>query len=282
MRQRLGQHFLRDPRVIQTILSAAELKSAEAALEIGPGKGVLTEALARRARRLVAVELDRPLAAQLAERFRGLSHVSVVQADFLRWDFSGLANQDLPCKVFGNLPYSVASLIIEKLLRWPGWDTGIFLVQKEVAERMRSRPGAKSYGLLTLAVQLFAEVEVLAAVKPGAFAPPPEVQSAVIRLTRKTQRLLPASETPAFFDLAHGAFAHRRKTLANSLALHAQIAKDAVEAWLARQGLETRRRAETVSVEEFARLANEWAIFRRENGFDIAQHNVYNTRRFSD
>ncbi|HNI11599.1 MAG TPA: rRNA adenine dimethyltransferase family protein, partial [bacterium] len=119
-----------------------------------------------------------------------------------------------PIAILGNLPYAITSPIFEKLLAWPHWDRGVFLIQREVAERMASAPGSKQFGILSLAVQLFADAEKILVVKPGAFLPPPEVDSAVIRLRRKESTGLSAEETVAFFDFAHGAYAHRRKTLA--------------------------------------------------------------------
>ncbi|OGR89596.1 MAG: ribosomal RNA small subunit methyltransferase A [Elusimicrobia bacterium RIFCSPLOWO2_01_FULL_59_12] len=262
MRPPLGQHFLRDPRVIQTILAAAEIQPADTALEIGPGKGVLTEPLASRVKELVAVEFDRTLAPKLQARFAAFPHVRIVQADFLKINLDELFKS--PIKVLGNLPYSITSPIFEKLLAWPGWDTGVFLIQREVADRMRSGPGSKTFGVLSLAVQLFAEVDLIAPVKPGAFAPPPRVHSAVIRLRRKPARPLPDREIPAFFDLAHAAFSHRRKTLANSLSLFAETPKKNVAAWLDRCGVRAGARAESLGLPDYVRLANPWSIFRRE------------------
>ncbi|MFA5975312.1 MAG: 16S rRNA (adenine(1518)-N(6)/adenine(1519)-N(6))-dimethyltransferase RsmA [Elusimicrobiota bacterium] len=281
----LGQHFLRDPNVIKTILAAAELTPNTTALEIGPGKGILTEALVPRVGTLVVVELDKTLARDLQHRFQDNVHVTIIPGDFLRVDLSSLFPRDdarQPMKILGNLPYSITSPIFEKILTWPAWDTGVFLIQREVADRMRSGPGSRSFGILSLAVQLFAKVELILNVKPGAFRPPPKVQSAVIRLRRKVRPDVPPETIPSFFDLAHGAFAHRRKTLGNSLSYHSGLAKKAVENWLKQQSVDPGKRAETLELEDYVRLSEKWAIFRRENGFDIAPDNVYNTERFSD
>jgi 16S rRNA (adenine1518-N6/adenine1519-N6)-dimethyltransferase len=260
----LGQHFLRDPRVIQTILEAAELAPADRALEIGPGKGVLTEELGKRVSRLTAVELDRTLAPALQKRFANQPHVNIIHQDFLKTDLDDLFPNSIPIKVLGNLPYSITSPIFEKLLAWPGWTTGVFLIQREVGERMRSAPGSKVYGVLSLAVQLFADVELVATVKPGAFVPPPRVHSVVIRLRRKRTLPLSDAEIPNFFDLVHAAFSHRRKTLANSLAFYSGAAKKNVEDWLARQRVPANVRAETLALPEYVQMAGPWAIFRRE------------------
>lgn len=283
MRPPLGQHFLRDPHVLQAILAAAGLTPETTALEIGPGKGVLTEALAPRVGKLVAVELDQALARSLQRRFDRNPRVEIVQSDFLKIQLDSLFSRNQwPIKILGNLPYSITSPIFEKILAWPGWETGVFLIQREVAERMRSGPGSRSFGILSLAVQLFADVESLLKVKPGAFSPPPKVMSSVIRLRRKARPECVETEVPAFFDLAHGAFAHRRKTLANSLARYSGAPKEPVENWLRRQGVDPRRRAETLGLADYVRMAGPWAFFRRENGFDIHHGNVYNTRRSAD
>jgi 16S rRNA (adenine1518-N6/adenine1519-N6)-dimethyltransferase len=185
MRQPLGQHFLRDPKTIHTIVSAAELSRQETALEIGPGKGVLTSALVGKVKKLIAVELDSALASRLAAQWASESAVQIVHGDFLRQDLDALVPwADRPVKLLGNLPYSITSPIFEKILAWPHWETGVFLIQKEVAERMRSAEGSRVYGILSLAVQLFATVESLLTVGPGAFQPPPEVDSSVFRLRR--------------------------------------------------------------------------------------------------
>jgi 16S rRNA (adenine1518-N6/adenine1519-N6)-dimethyltransferase len=271
MRQRLGQHFLRDPKVIHTILAAAELSKEDTALEIGPGKGILTIPLLERVARLVAVELDDTLAARLEERFKGHSHAQIVHADILKVDLDVLADDPgrpktgaRPIKILGNLPYSITSPIFEKLMVWPGWDTGVFLIQREVAERITAKPGSRDFGILSLAVQLFAEAETIIQVKPGAFLPPPRVSSSVIRLRRKHKLLVEQADIPSFFDLVHGAFAHRRKTVANSLAFHSQVRRQEVEKWLAKHAISAQLRAECIPLEDYAHLSRPWSVFRRE------------------
>jgi 16S rRNA (adenine1518-N6/adenine1519-N6)-dimethyltransferase len=264
MRQPLGQHFLRDAKVVQTILAAAELQADETALEIGPGKGVLTEGLITRVRHLTAVELDGALAGLLEQRYLGDPRLRVVRSDFLKVDLDVLFPSGT-VKILGNLPYAITSPIFEKILAWPRWETGVFLIQREVADRMRSEPGSRIYGILSLAVQVFAQVESILLVKPGAFVPPPQVDSTVIRLRRKTTAEVPPEELPAFFDLVHAAFAHRRKTLLNSLSFCTQAPKEKIASWLALQKIEPNRRAETLGLLDYSKMAKSWAIFRREN-----------------
>jgi len=286
MRPPLGQHFLHDEKAVKTILAAAELKSTDTALEIGPGQGVLTFELAKRVNRLVAIELDRKLAEALQKKFSGNGNVTILRADFLKVTLNDVTptkvgaqsindgldpgfrrddiNNRIPVKVLGNLPYSITSPIFEKLMAWPGWDVGIFLVQREVAERIASRAGSRAYGILTLAVQLFAEVETILQVPPGAFTPPPKVSSTVIRLRRKKFPAVPPEYIRDFFDFAHGAFAHRRKTIANSLAFFTGQKRASIESWLCLQKISARARAETITFEEYAQLAVAWSIYRRE------------------
>ncbi len=265
MRAPLGQHFLRDPEVAKTIVAAAELKSTDRVLEIGPGKGALTGELLGVVSHLTAVELDHDLAAEMDRRFKGCERFEIRQGDFLKMDLGTLESAaKLPIKVVGNIPYSITSPIFEKLMPWTGWEVGVFMIQQEVAERIASAPGSRDYGILSLAVQLFAHAEILAHIKPESFAPPPRVTSAVIRLRRKRSPLLPAEKIPDFFDLAHGAFAHRRKTVANSLAFHSGIARPLVEQWLLQHGVSPAARAETLSLANFVQLADAWSIFRRE------------------
>jgi 16S rRNA (adenine1518-N6/adenine1519-N6)-dimethyltransferase len=277
----LGQHFLRDMNVIKTIVAAAEFQRTETALEIGPGKGILTESVMGKVKRLVAIELDHKLAANLQAKFAHQENVKIIHADFLKVDLHdvipagrkpGSIMMDPPLttagddgvKILGNLPYSITSPIFEKLMAWTGWDLGVFLIQREVAERIASLPGSRAYGILSLAVQIFADVETVLQVKPGAFNPPPKVSSTVIRLRRKKTPVVPPEQIDDFFDLVHGAFAHRRKTIANSLAFHSQIPRAEVEKWLLRHNAEPAARAETIGLGEYAKLSVAWSIFRRE------------------
>jgi 16S rRNA (adenine1518-N6/adenine1519-N6)-dimethyltransferase len=190
-----------------------------------------------------------------------------LELDILKADLDALfpgAGPDHPIKILGNLPYAIAAAIFEKILAWPGWQTGVFLVQREVGERMLSGPGSRTFGVLSLAVQLYAEGETILKVKPGAFTPPPRVTSLVIRLHRKKSPALEGRDVAAFFDLVHAAFSHRRKTLANSLALYTRRSKAEVESWLATHLGDARQRAETLALSDYVHLAPLWYVFRRE------------------
>lgn len=255
-RKRFGQHFL-ESAWVSKLLEALAPRPGDTFLEIGPGRGALTLPLAERVRRLVAVEIDRDLAAALAARIP--PHVTVVEGDILDLDLrSLLAAEPAPVRVVGNLPYNIASPILFKLLR--SSEEGRFLrdatvmLQKEVADRLTAVPGSRNYGALAIQVALIADVDRLLVLPPGAFRPPPKVTSALVRL-----RFRPASEDvgrwPVFERLVRGLFLHRRKTLANALTPVAQALSRSAPDLLERAGLDPERRPETLTVADVARLS---------------------------
>lgn len=214
MPRKFGQHFLRDANILARIAEAACPESVPLLLEIGPGRGALTAHLLPRCERLVAVEIDHDLIPSLKIRFPSLE---IVEADVLAVDLASFEAK----VVVGNLPYYITSPIIEKVLALEGLKSAVFLVQREVAERIAARHGKSDYGYLSAITQLVADVELLFAVPPTAFAPPPKVDSAVIRLTPKPAAL--HSGRPANFDAVKRflgiCFQHKRKTLRNNLRL---------------------------------------------------------------
>jgi 16S rRNA (adenine1518-N6/adenine1519-N6)-dimethyltransferase len=205
-RQKLGQHFLTDRSVLQRIAASACARETPVVVEIGPGKGALTEFLLERAQHVVAVELDSTLLSGLQTRFPSLElhHGDALQIDFSRWP-------DAP--ITGNLPYYVATPIISKVVRYRR--PAVFLIQKEVAERITAKPGNREYGYFSVEVQLFAEAKLLFSVGRGAFRPPPLVESAVIQLTPRPP--LDGCETEEFLTFVSRAFQHKRKMLRNNL-----------------------------------------------------------------
>ncbi|HRY29702.1 MAG TPA: 16S rRNA (adenine(1518)-N(6)/adenine(1519)-N(6))-dimethyltransferase RsmA [Elusimicrobiota bacterium] len=246
MRQKWGQNFLVDKNTAERIVESLAPFSGPV-IEIGPGKGILTGLLAERTSDLTAVELDRDLAAGLAQ---GWPKVRVVAEDFLEWPFPAGPG---PVAFIGNLPYSAANAILRKVLDWTGWDRAVFMVQKEVADRIVAAPCSRDYGILTLAVQGKAEAESLFDVPPRCFQPRPQVTSTVVRLKR-----WPASkirDEKKFFRAVRAAFGQRRKTIGNSLSRVLGLEKNAVEDCLKRAGFDVVRRAETFTLEEFNRLA---------------------------
>lgn len=235
-RQKLGQHFLADQSVLRRIAESACAKDEPVVLEIGPGKGALTQYLLSRAKHVVAVEIDPELAVFVAKRFPALE---LVRGDALKVDFS----QWPAAPIAGNLPYYVATPIISRVVRLGR--PAVFLIQKEVAERITAGPGGRDYGYFSVEVQLFAEPRLLFTVKPGAFRPPPLVESAVIQLSPRMA--FPDLDPEAFLAFVSRAFLQKRKTLRNNLSglFSREMLDSQPEASL---------RAEQLSIAQFADL----------------------------
>lgn len=266
-RPKLGQHFLADQHAAERIVDALGEVSDKTVIEIGPGRGVLTRMLAEHARRLIAIELDRVLAAQLRMYFVRSENVEIIEGDILSIDFStvlgprpgmnhpGIIHVPEKVRLVGNLPYFITSDILLHLFQYHQYfETIVIMVQEEVADRIAAKPGGRDYGLLSATVQLYARVEKLFSLPPGAFNPPPKVHSAVLRLTINPQmdRLrVPEEEFIAFLKLSFG---QKRKTLANNL--KARFDSRLLSAALKKAGLQPGVRAEAVSLEKMA------AVFR--------------------
>lgn len=251
-RKRFGQHFLHDPHVIERIVAALDPRPGQRLVEIGPGRGALTYAVLERSRELHVVELDRDLAAMLrASAVDTATRLHVHECDALEFDFSALAAPGQPLRVFGNLPYNVSTPLLFHLL---GHARAIadmlFMLQREVVERMTAAPGNKRYGRLTVMLAIAAEVEQLFTVGRGAFTPPPRVQSAIVRLRPRDQRLDAHVDAVALAALVAQAFSLRRKTLRNALRGYLDAAQ--IEA----VGLDPMQRPETVDPQGFVALAH--------------------------
>lgn len=255
--KKLGQNFLVSPQVVAGIVAAGEVTDADAVLEIGPGIGTLTQGLAETGARITAVELDRKLLDVLARTLAGYSNVRLIHGDILKIDIAGEMNQQ-PFKVVANLPYYITTPIIMLLLeaRYP-IEILVTMVQKEVAERMVAKPGSKAYGALSVAVQYYTESTIMFTVPPGSFIPAPAVESAVIRCVVRKEPPVTVIEEKAFFRVVRAAFAQRRKTFANTLAAGG-LSKELISFILAQTGIDGQRRGETLSLEEFASVANCW------------------------
>ena len=230
-------------------------------VEIGPGDGALTVLLARSGARVVAVEVDPILAAALRERFAGMPDVEIVDGDARRYDWAGL-HRPLPHPdgrviAMGNLPYSVGTAILQSLVTaGRAIDEMALMLQREVAERVAAGPGQRAYGSLSVLVQMACEVQLAFAVEPGAFRPPPQVESAVLHLRVRPAPAVPVADAARFWRVVRAAFAQRRKTLANALAAGLAIDSRSARDLLAAAGIEPRRRAETLRLDEFAQLAS--------------------------
>lgn len=264
---KLGQNFLIDAGAAPRIVEALGDISNRTVIEIGPGRGVLTDVLARRARRVIGIELDRVLAAQLRMRYATRGNVEVLESDFVTAEFASMVGrrpgplhdlrptQPETVDVVGNLPYYITSGIVLRILELhPHIERAVIMVQREVADRIAAKPGTREYGLLSATTQLFARVEKLFTLPPEAFSPPPQVHSTVLRLTM-APRLgeLQVDEAPfiAFLKLA---FAQKRKTLANNL--RGRYQATAIRAAFKSAGVRPDVRAEAMSLEKTA------AVFR--------------------
>ena len=251
MRTAYGQNFLVSSPASLRIAEALHSAGEDRVIEIGPGKGALTVHLLPRVKSLTAVELDLDLADLLRRRWGHEPKLTVISEDFLNWPLP--PNGASPYKVIGNLPYSAAAAIVQKVLAWDGWDRAVFMVQKEVGLRMGAEPGGKDWGLLALSVQSRAKARRLFDVSPGAFRPPPKVMSTVVELER-----LPAprvADIDAFFKIARAAFGQRRKTIANSLSHGLDLSRSAVETILRELDIDPTRRAETLTIEEYDQIS---------------------------
>lgn len=251
-RKRFGQHFLRDRGTLGRIADALGLTGAETVVEVGPGRGALTDLLAPRARRLVAVEIDRDLAAHLRARYAGRPHVEVLEADVLKVDLGAVAGPDFV--LAGNVPYYITTPILFHALRPPRPARAVYLVQKEVADRITAAPGGKAYGALSANVQAFARAESLFRVPPMAFDPPPKVDSAVVRLTPRAEPLVRADEERRYRTLVQGAFALRRKQMVRVVRTLGALGPAPAAAVLEAAGVEPEARPETLTPDAFVRL----------------------------
>lgn len=260
-KKRFGQNFLVDRNVLNKILDAADIHEGDCVLEIGPGAGTLTLALAERGANVVAVEVDRHLIAILQEVLADHPNARVVNADILGLDLHSLLAEHFDeqrVKIIGNLPYYITSPIISQLLlARPGIERIVLMVQKEVAERMKASAGTKDFGSLTVFVQFHAEVEIIAHVSKNVFQPPPEVSSAILRLTPRSAPPVQVPSEEVFFDVVHCAFGQRRKTLLNSLSdcPALGLSKEQVAEILRDADIDPSRRAETLPLADFARIA---------------------------
>ena len=260
--KKFGQNFLIDTHVLEKIISAAGITKNDCVLEIGPGIGTMTQYLAENAGHVVAVEIDRNLIPILKETLADYDNMTVINEDILRVDIKALAeeyNGGKPIKVVANLPYYITTPIIMGL-----FESGVpidnitVMVQKEVADRMKEGPGSKDYGALSLAVQYYAEPEIVANVPPNCFIPRPNVGSAVIRLTRHKEMSVEVKDPALMFKIIRASFNQRRKTLQNGLGNAPELpyTKEQIAAAIAEMGLTPTIRGEALSLAQFAQLSD--------------------------
>jgi len=268
-RKGLGQHFLIDGEVLELIISAAKLTPSDVILEIGPGLGILTKALARQAGWVMAIELDNKLAAILEQTLASLDNVTIINEDILKIDPTALLQEQkmrfppkvnpLSYKVVANLPYYITSPILRHFLEASVKPKiMVIMVQKEVAEAIVARPGQMS--VLSISVQFYGEPSIISYVPAPCFYPAPEVDSAILRINPYPQPVVAVTNEGSFFELVRAGFAAARKQLANSLAQGLGIPKTEVLSLLAEAHIVPQRRAETLTLDEWARL---WQVFTR-------------------
>ena len=262
---KMGQHFLTSEPAAHRIVEALGDVSEATVLEIGPGRGAITDILAQKARRLIAVELDRVMSAQLRMKFSMQPNVEIIEGDVLKVEMdtvfgakpgslrTGLNFAPEPARVVGNLPYYITSDILLRLLQYHRYfSTIVIMVQKEVADRLAASPGTRDYGLLTATTQLYGRVEKLFTLPPGAFAPAPKVHSSVVRIAIKPRiEALQVNET-SFIDFLKLSFGQKRKTLWNNL--KTQYDETKLKAALAKSGVKPSVRAEALPLEKTAAL----------------------------
>lgn len=262
----LGQNFLTDKNIIEKIIQAPEITEGDLVIEIGPGIGVLTAEAAEKATKVIAIEIDKSLIPILKETLKDYDNIEIINKDFLKTDLNELLEQNKMykgqkidrVKIIGNLPYYITTPIIMKIL-----EDGIkaesitIMMQKEVADRLKAPPGSKTYGAISVAVQYYCTIEHITNVPKEVFIPQPKVDSAVLRLDIRKEKPVVLKNEKVFFQCIKSGFGQRRKTLLNSLTGAMGASKEEVNSILEKVGIEGRRRAETLSIEEFAAIANE-------------------------
>ncbi len=257
----LGQHFLVDRRAIASIVDAADISADDLVVEIGPGRGALTRPLVERAGRLVAVEMDDILADRLREKYADRPNLSVLVEDARDVDIDALAPGGAPYKVVANLPYYAASPIVRRFLEADRKPTlMVVTVQREVALEMVAKPG--QMGLLSVAVQLYGAPRVVATVPPRAFRPPPKVTSSVVRIDVFPEPAVAFDSVDEFFRVVKAGFSARRKQLHNAIGRGLALEPEAARALLAEAGIDPTRRAQTLSMDEWAALYETWTAAR--------------------
>jgi len=255
----LGQHFLGNPKILQRIIESAQLDADDLVVEIGPGPGSLTKMLLKMVRKVIAIELDEQLFERLKTELAGYDNIELVHGDALKYPY-----EELPAfKVVANIPYYITTPIIFRLLEMGLKTPSIpqsgknlksitLTIQKEVAERIVARPGGKDYGVLSIMVQYYAQPSFEFIIPKEAFRPVPKVDSAVIRCVILEKPSVEVKDEKLFFTIIRTAFSQRRKMLSNSL----KSVREDVREWLDKAGIDPKRRPETLSIEEFARLAD--------------------------
>jgi len=256
-KKRLGQHFLVDPNILDKVIRTARVGKEDVILEVGPGLGGMTLALAREVRKVIAVEIDSKLVTMLKEKVAGHRNIEVIESDILKVDFKHFSEKEgHPIKVVANLPYQISTPLLFRFIESKkAFSTFTLMLQKEVAARMVAPPGRKEYGPLSIFVQLFLDVSIRFHIKPSAFFPPPRVESAVVHMVWKEKPMIETNDAEWFKRVVRACFGYRRKTLINALR-HSELSiPESIGLKMEKIGIDPRRRPETLTIGEFASLA---------------------------
>ncbi len=274
-----GQHFLIDKNIARKIVQTANLKSGNVVLEIGPGKGILTEEILRGehlplVKKVVAIEIDSRLVSELKEKFvlfLGSERLEIINADFLKFDLNSLDyNGEL--KIVANIPYYITGAILEKVFNYQRWQSAVFLLQREVAERLiaqprrinlRGQPGSKNYGILSIAAQVYSRIKIMRYLSSKVFRPEPKVDSAIVYFERLSPPLIKPEEEKNFFHLLHLSFGQRRKFLLNNLASGLGYSKEKLNKIFKQLGWSLNLRAENLTITDFIKLNQILSIPRK-------------------
>lgn len=258
----LGQNFLTDKNIIDKIIEGASITDQDLVIEIGPGMGVITEELLKRAKKVVAIEIDSRLVPILNCVFKDYENLEIINQDVLKTSLREIINKQgrenyKAVKIVGNLPYYITTPIIMKILEEDlDIESVTIMMQKEVADRIKAKPGTKDYGAITVMVNYFAHVELVTQVSKEVFYPPPKVDSSVLRLEIYKDKPVETVDREMFFRVIKAGFSMRRKTLLNSLCSLKGISKEKIREILSQSGIDEKRRAETLSVEEFSKISD--------------------------
>lgn len=267
----LGQNFLVDENILRKIVESSKLTKEDVVIEIGPGAGTLTRALAEEAGKVVAIEIDKNLLPILSETLGDLDNVCIINEDVLKVDLHQIVSEyatGKAVKVVANLPYYITTPIIMRFLEeGVAVESMTVMMQKEVADRIHAKPNSKDYGSLSIAVQYYCDTTIIARAPKGAFVPMPTVDSSVLYLHVKKEKQTLLKDKDLFFEVVRGAFSKRRKTLLNALSTYGSLGgKQEAQQALTQAGIDAGRRAETLAIEEFANLSNAYADILSESG----------------
>jgi 16S rRNA (adenine1518-N6/adenine1519-N6)-dimethyltransferase len=257
-RKRLGQHFLVDRNILNKVIRSAGVEKEDVVLEVGPGLGEMTLALARQAKKVIAIEIDSKLVVILEKKMKDHPNVEVVKSDILKVDFDQfLKKEGHPIKVVANLPYQISTPLLFRFIESKDvFSTFTLMLQREVAERMVAPPGRKEYGPLSIFIQLSFDLTIRFFIKPSAFFPPPKVDSALVHMVWREEPLVETNDEEWFKRVVKACFGYRRKTLVNALKHSELVLPESMELKMKGIGIDPQRRPETLTIQEFAALAN--------------------------